>query len=196
MDVPVLETDRLRLRAHRAADFEPYAAMWADPAVVRFIGGEPMSREVAWSRFLRHAGLWRHLGFGFFALEDRATGAFVGEAGFHDLRREITPTIEGTMEAGWVLSRVAHGKGLAEEAMRAALAWAARHGTGTRITCIIRPEHAASRHVAGKLGFAEVTRTAYAGSPIVLLDRPRDNRNDDLKTIDQDGSRLRLDRRG
>ncbi len=173
MNVPLIETERLRLRAYRSTDFEPYAAIWRDPAVVRFISGEPLSREAAWARFLRQAGLWQHLGFGFFALEDRATGAFVGEAGFHDLHREIEPSIEGTMEAGWVLSTAAHGRGLAEEAMRAALAWAAEHGSGTRITCIIRPEHAASLHVAGKLGFSEVARSVYAGGPMILLDRPR-----------------------
>jgi hypothetical protein len=54
--------------------------MWTEPAVVRFIGA--LSREAAWIRFVRQAGHWNRLGFGFFAIEDRATGAFVGEAGF------------------------------------------------------------------------------------------------------------------
>ena len=111
-DSPILETPRLRLRLHRADDFESYAAMWAEPQVVRFIGGKPMSREAAWTRFLRQIGLWRLLGFGFFALEDRLSGAFVGEAGFHDMRREIIPSNEGTMEAGWVLVSAMHGRGL------------------------------------------------------------------------------------
>ena len=54
--------------------------------MVRFIGGRPMSREAGWIRFLRQVGLWRFLGFGFFALEDRQSGVFVGEGGFLDLR--------------------------------------------------------------------------------------------------------------
>ena len=41
MEVPVIETERLLLRGHRLDDFEALAAMWADPAVVRFIGGKP-----------------------------------------------------------------------------------------------------------------------------------------------------------
>lgn len=171
--IPTLDTVRLRLRPYRLDDFEPYAAMWAEPAVVRFIGGAPLSREAAWIRFLRQIGLWHHLGFGFFALEDKATGAFVGEAGFHDLRRTLTPSLEGTMEAGWGLVGASQGQGLAEEAMRAALAWGDRHGAGTRTTCIIHPDHAASLHVAAKLGFAAFARATYHDSPVVLMERPR-----------------------
>lgn len=169
--IPTLETARLRLRPHRLDDAAPHAAMWADPAVVRFIGGVPLSREAAWSRFLRQAGLWQLLGFGFFALEDRATGAFIGEAGFHELRRDLAPSIEGTLEAGWVLARAAQGRGLAEEAMRAALGWAATALPARRITCIIRPDHAASLRVAAKLGFTVFAHASYSGGPMLLLDR-------------------------
>lgn len=171
--IPTLDTPRLTLRPYRLDDFDRYAAMWAEPAVVRFIGGAPLSREAAWIRFLRQIGLWHHLGFGFFALEDKATGAFIGEAGFHDLHRTLTPSIEGTMEAGWGLVTTSQGQGLAEEAMSAALAWGDRHGTGARMTCMIHPEHAASLHVARKLGFAEFARSTYHESPMVLMGRPR-----------------------
>lgn len=172
-DFPTLETPRLRLRPHRVEEFELYAAMWEEPAVVRFIGGKPISREAAWSRFLRQIGLWRLFGFGFFALEDRATGAFVGEAGFHDLRRAMTPSIEGTLEAGWALATAWQGRGLAEEAMRAAIDWADRVHPGPRMTCIIQPDNAASLRVAAKLGFAPFARSTYAGAPVVVMERPR-----------------------
>lgn len=173
IEIPTLETERLRLRPYRLDDFEAYEAMWADPAVVRFIGGTPFTREQSWIRFLRQIGLWHHLGFGFFVLEDRSTGAFAGEAGFHDMRRPITPSIEGTMEAGWGLVSPLQGKGLAEEAMRAAIAWATVHGTGSRFTALIDPGNAASLRVAAKLGFQLLAETTYHGSPIVLLERPR-----------------------
>jgi RimJ/RimL family protein N-acetyltransferase len=96
--IPELETPRLRLRAFGHADFDAYAAMWKEAEVVRFIGGAPLTREAAWSRFLRQMGVWHYLGFGFFAIEDKATGAFIGEAGFHDLHRNILPSIEGTLD--------------------------------------------------------------------------------------------------
>jgi len=169
--IPELETSRLTLRALRLEDFDAFAAMWREPAVVRFIGGVPLTREDAWSRFLRQMGMWRYLGFGVFAMEEKETGAFIGVAGFLDLHRDITPSIDGTMEAGWVLSTVVHGKGMAEEAMRAALAWADCDHATKRVTCIIRPEHFASLHIASKLGFSEFTRANYNGGPIVLLER-------------------------
>jgi RimJ/RimL family protein N-acetyltransferase len=173
VDVPTLETARLKLRAYRPGDFEPYAAMWADPDVVRFIGGRPFSREQAWTRFLRQIGLWQHLGFGFFVVEHRATSAFGGEVGFHELRRSISPSLEGTMEAGWVLTAPLRSQGLAEEAMQAAIGWAAAHGAGERLTCIIDPANAPSLRLAGKLGFSEFARSTYNGMPMVLLERQR-----------------------
>lgn len=169
--IPELETPRLRLRALAHADFDAYAAMWMEAEVVRFIGGVPLSKEAAWSRFLRQMGVWQCFGFGFFAVEDKASGAFIGEVGFHDLHREIIPSIEGTMEAGWALCTAAHGKGMAEEAARAALGWAAREHATHRVTCIIRPNHFASLHIAAKLGFTEVAQTDYNGGPIVILER-------------------------
>jgi len=171
--IPTLETPRLRLRPYRLDDFDAYAALWADPGVVRFIGGKPFSREASWTRFLRQIGLWHHLGFGFFAVEHRQTGAFAGEVGFHDLRRAITPSLEGTMEVGWVVTAAMQGQGLAEEAMRAALGWAGAHGVGTRLTCMIGPGNVASLRLAGKLGFAEFAHTTYNGASVVLLERPR-----------------------
>jgi RimJ/RimL family protein N-acetyltransferase len=159
------------LRAFDHADFDAYAAMWQEAEVVRFIGGAPLTREAAWSRFLRQMGAWHYLEFGFFAIEDKATGAFIGEAGFHDLHRIITPSIEGTLEAGWVLSSAAHGKGIAEEATKAALAWAEQVHATKRVTCIVRPNHFASLHIAAKLGFREFVRTDYNGSPIVIFER-------------------------
>lgn len=170
-DIPTLETERLRLRPFRLADFETYTAMWAEPAVVRFIGGVPFTREASWTRFARHVGLWHYLGFGFFAIEEKDGGAYVGECGFHDMRREVTPSLEGTMEAGWALRAQFQGKGMAEEAVRAALAWADTHQKDKRQTCMIDPEHGASLRVAGKLGFVEFARAAYHDKPVVLLER-------------------------
>jgi RimJ/RimL family protein N-acetyltransferase len=168
--IPTLQTDRLLLRPYRLEDFDAYTAMWADPAVVRFIGGTPFSREASWTRFLRQVGMWQVMRFGFFAIEDRATGAFLGEAGFFEVRRDVVPSIEGTLETGWALVREAQGRGLAEEAVRAVLAWGEAQLPGRRVTCMIDPGHAASLHVAHKLGFREFARGIYRAGPVVLLE--------------------------
>jgi RimJ/RimL family protein N-acetyltransferase len=169
--IPTLETERLILRPHRLADFDTYVEMWADPDVVRFIGGKPFDRESSWSRFLRHAGIWQHLGFGFFAIEEKATGLFVGEAGFHDMRRQLEPSIEGTLEAGWALMPTGQGWGYATEAMTAAIAWAEARFPGQRMTCIIDPDNLPSIRVAGRLGFKELVRTTYNDARIVIFER-------------------------
>src|SRR5690349_5259513 len=113
VELPVLETPRLRLRPYRLDDFESYAAMWQEPAVVRFIGGVPFTREQSWTRFLRQVGMWQLMGFGFFTIEDKATGRMAGECGFHEVRRNLTPSIEGTMETGWALIAAFQGRGIA-----------------------------------------------------------------------------------
>ena len=125
---PTIETERTILRPHRLDDFDAYAAMWADPVVTRFIGGKPRTREESWIRFLRHPGMWSLLGYGFWAIEEKASGRFIGEAGFHDLKRDIVPSIEGMPEAGWALVPSAHGKGLASEVVGRMLAGATRLG--------------------------------------------------------------------
>lgn len=168
---PVIETPRLVLRAHALADFDSYVALWSDPDVVRFITGTPFSREASWSRFLRHGGHWQHLGFGFMAIEERKTGRFIGEAGFHDMRREITPSLEGTLEAGWALMPSAQGKGYGLEAMQALVGWADETFPGRRMTCIIDPDNIPSTRVADRLGFSLVGATRYHDSTVNLFER-------------------------
>jgi RimJ/RimL family protein N-acetyltransferase len=167
---PELETARLVLRQHRPEDFDDSAAMWADPEVVRHIGGRPFTREESWSRALRTVGLWTWLGYGFWCVRDKASGRFVGEVGFADFKRELTPSIEGVPEGGWVLAAWSHGQGFASEALRAAHAWLDAEGH-PRSVCIIDTGHAGSIRVAGKLGYHEQTRTTYKDTPVVLFER-------------------------
>ncbi|BCH20294.1 GNAT family N-acetyltransferase [Mesorhizobium sp. L-8-3] len=169
--IPTLETDRLILRAHRPDDFDAHARMWSDPDVTRFIGGTPFPRDQAWVRFLRIAGMWQVMGFGFWAVEKKASGELLGEVGFHELRRDLKPSLEGTLEAGWALRPAAHGKGFATEAVGAALVWGGDNFPDKRITCMIDPENTASLRVAEKLGFREFARTEFHGGPIILLER-------------------------
>jgi len=91
MTALMVETARLRLRGHGVEDFAACAAMWADPVVTRYIGGRPFSGEEAWTRLLRYAGHWALLGFGYWVAEERSTGAFVGELGFADYQRDLSP---------------------------------------------------------------------------------------------------------
>ncbi len=168
---PVLETERLRLRAHRRDDYPALAAMWADPEVVRYIGGKPSSGEESWSRLVRYAGHWPLLGFGFWAIEEKRSGRFAGELGFADFKRELTPSLEGAPEIGWALAAWAHGQGFATEAIRSVLAWGDANLEARRTVCLIAPEHAVSLHLAEKFGYEKLSEVLYKGHTSLLFER-------------------------
>ncbi len=163
--IPVLETARLRLRPHRVEDFDALAALWADPAVTRFIG-KPSTREESWARLLRYGGLWPLLGFGYWAVEDRGSGAYLGDVGFADFHRALDPAPPALPEIGWVLAPAAHGQGLATEAATAAIGW-----LGGPCFCIIDPAHRGSLRVARKLGFESRGLARYRDGVTTVLVR-------------------------
>lgn len=169
--IPEIVTDRLRLRAHVMADFAATAALWADPMVTRFIGGRPFSEEEAWARLLRYAGHWSYMGFGYWVVEERASGSFVGEVGFAENKRDLQPSIHNIPELGWVLIPRAHGRGYATEAARAALDWGRTHLSSASTVCLIHPENVPSIRVAGKCGFSEYRHTTYKNEPAILFTR-------------------------
>jgi RimJ/RimL family protein N-acetyltransferase len=167
-----LETPRLALAPPALADFDDYAALWADQAVVRYMGGIPFGRSAAWTRFQRQAGSWALRGFGAWVVRERTSGRFVGEVGFQDFKRDITPPLGPEPEAGWMLAPRWHGQGLASEAVAAAHAWGDARFRGPRTVCMIDPDNAPSLRLAAKMGYAEYARAAYAERSVVLLERP------------------------
>lgn len=168
-----VETERTWMRPHRAEDFEDVAAMWAEPAVVRHISGKPSTRRASWTRLLRYIGHWSALGYGYWAVIDKQTSTFLGEVGFADFKRELDPSLVGMAEIGWVLQPAAHGRGLATETVRAAVAWGDAHLPQDRTFCLIDPDHAASIRVAEKAGYELLARTTYQGQPALALARGR-----------------------
>jgi len=172
VDVPAIDTERLTLRGYRLDEFGDSAALWADPEVTRHIsGGRTFNEEESWTRFLRFAGHWAMLGFGYWVARERTSGLFVGEVGFADYKRDIVPSFDGAPEAGWVLSPAAHGRGFATEAVRAILAWGEHHFGTPRSVCIIRPSNLASIRVAEKCGYGPRIHTTYQGQPTILFER-------------------------
>ena len=166
-----IETQRLILREHTLEDFDALHAMWSEPAVYRHIIGRPSTREESWSRLLRYSGHWRLLGYGYWAVEERATGNFVGEMGFADYHRDIDPPLDGHPELGWALKTAVHRKGYATEALLAITGWADAHFTGKETSAMIAPENMASIRVAEKIGFVKELETTYKGEPSLVFYR-------------------------
>ncbi|MGN6107033.1 MAG: GNAT family N-acetyltransferase [Kofleriaceae bacterium] len=169
---PDLDTARLTLRAHRREDLDECAAMWADPAVTRYInGGIPVARSDVWARLLRYVGHWSIMGYGFWAVREKESGKFVGEVGFADFQREIGQGLDGLPEIGWALATWAHGRGFASELVRTVVAWGDQHLKAVRSICMIAPGNLASIRVAQKCGYREFMRVTYRGEPVALFDR-------------------------
>jgi RimJ/RimL family protein N-acetyltransferase len=171
MSTPVIETSRLILRAHHKNDFSAMLSMWSNDQVVRFIGGKPSTRQQTWARLLGYAGHWKLMGFGFWAVEEKSSGNFIGELGFADFKRDLTPSIEGIPELGWALIPEVHGRGYATEALSAALDWGKASLSSPTSVCIISPENTPSLRVAEKIGFRQTAETTYNDSPTLLFSR-------------------------
>jgi RimJ/RimL family protein N-acetyltransferase len=131
----------------REDDLDAYAPMCADLEVMRYIGdGKPVDRVGAWRQMAMMCGHWHLKGYGQFALEERATGALVGRAGFYE------PEGWPGFEVGWLLRRESWGHGYALEAARVVLRHAFTAMGRERVISLIRPANARSIRVAERLG--------------------------------------------
>ncbi len=162
----VFETQRLTLAPHTRADFPAMVALWGDPVVVRFIGGQPATEEEVWARLLRYSGTWALFGHGFWAVRERWGGDYVGDVGFLEARRTGVAGFDGAPEIGWSLNARHHGKGYASEAVQAALGWGAARFD--RCVAMIDPENAPSLAVARRCGFRHFADSRYNAAAVQL----------------------------
>ncbi len=171
--VPTIETERLVLRGHRVGDFPDSASMWADAKVVAHISGQPATPEQSWSRLLRYAGHWHHLGYGYWVVTLKRDGGFLGEVGLADYHRDTEPSLDGKPEAGWVFKASAHGKGYATEAVAAMMEWADANLCCTHFSAMFDPAHSASMNVARKVGFSNEVLGRYGDQEALFMERAR-----------------------
>lgn len=146
--IPTLTTERLRLRPLRKSDLDDYAALNADPEVLRYMTGgtEPWDRGRASRNLAFLLGHWQIWGAGTWAVEHKETGAFLGIIGFS------SPEGWPGFELAWTLVRSAWGKGYATEGARAAMDYAFTVWRRDHILSLIHPENRASIRVAERIG--------------------------------------------
>lgn len=168
---PTLETARLIMRPHRAADFAASLALWGQESVNEFIGKKLPTEDEVWARVLKYAGNWALLGIGYWAVEERASGRYVGEIGFAKGVTSTVPEVQGQTEMGWVIDPAHHGKGYASEGIEAALAWSNSRADCRTVVCLIHEKNAPSLRVAAKAGFRERQRATFRGQPGILFER-------------------------
>lgn len=146
--VPELRTERLVMRGFTDVDRDPFAALNADPEVTAHLQG-PLSRERSDAFVDRIGACWRERGWGLWALEERASGRFLGYTGLWPA--DFLPS-GPAVEVGWRLARDAWGQGFAPEAARAALAFGFEQvGLGEIVSFTAAGNHASLR-VMTKIG--------------------------------------------
>lgn len=167
---PTLHTERLVLRHVRPRDIDYFAETHSDTEIMRHLGG-PISREDAWRRALTGAGFWGVLGIGLWAVERRSDERTIGHVGFFDFQRDMSPSIAGEPEMGWIFSREAQRQGFASEAGHAALAWFDKTSGPRAIPAIIDVKNGPSMRLAERLGFERQPDGTYRGESIAIFRR-------------------------
>jgi RimJ/RimL family protein N-acetyltransferase len=165
---PVLTGERVNLRPHCAGDFEKLAHIYAADRS-KYIGG-PLPKETVWQNFGADVGQWVLLGFGCWAIEERSSGAYIGQTGLN------FPVRFPERELGWLLFEGFEGKGYAFEAAMLARAFAFGKLGWTECVSYIDPENQRSIRLAEKLGAVRDEAAATPGGDSCLVYRHTSNR--------------------
>jgi RimJ/RimL family protein N-acetyltransferase len=142
---PVLETPRLILRGPEARDLEPQIKFLTDPVRSEGFGGYDNPHE-AWRWCMLSVGHWHLHGYGYFTIEDRATGQAAGICGIWN------PSGWPEPEIGWVVFEGYEGKGIAYEAAVCVRDWAYSALGMTTLTSAIVPSNTRSIALAERMG--------------------------------------------
>jgi len=170
MNVPIIETERLILREFREDDFPVYEALAADMNVMRFLGGKTMDRVEAWRHMAFMVGHWTLRGYGYFALEEKESGQFIGRAGF------TNPAGWPGFELGWTIAPTHQRRGFAFEAASRLLRFAFEDLDKAHVISLIHRDNLPSKRVAEKLGETVEGETVVLGMPVLIygIDRMRE----------------------
>jgi RimJ/RimL family protein N-acetyltransferase len=144
--IPRLQTERLVLREWRNSDLDVFATFYADPDVMRYLGGDTLARNDSWRNMAVAAGHWVLRGYGLWVVERTSDGVVIGRVGL------INPEGWPGLEVGWTLGKPYWGQGYATEAASAAMNYGFLTQPVERLISLIDPDNKASQAVAQRLG--------------------------------------------
>ena len=140
-----IETNRLLLRLWNEGDFDKFAEYYADENTAKYVGGQKNIDE-AWRHFALQFGHWHLKGFGYWAVDEKSTGNFIGcvglwqSAGWPEL------------ELGYWLLNEYQGKGYAYEAALKCKEYARDVLNASSLVSYIDPSNSPSIKLAEKMG--------------------------------------------
>lgn len=168
--IPIIETERLILRAACEDDFSPYRDFYADAEASAFYGG-PLDAGAAWRKFAADLGHWQLHGYGMWTLEVKSARQMVGGCGI------VLPYGWPHRELTWWIAPAGRRKGLAFEASNAVLLHAYDEWRWDRVLTYMDDENDPARRLALKLGGKVIERTDFPDGrqrDIYILPRPKD----------------------
>ncbi|WP_404383928.1 GNAT family N-acetyltransferase [Knoellia locipacati] len=158
----LLRTDRLVLRRWRGSDLEPFAALNADPEVMRYFP-HPLSRTEGDALVERTEATFGRLGHGLWAVERQDTSAFIGFVGLAPMHPGSPGA--GGVEVGWRLASSVWGQGFATEAARASISDGIRRLGLDEIWSWTAVLNTPSQAVMRRLGMREHSRSMHPDLP-------------------------------
>ncbi len=167
---PALTTPRLHLTPLCLDDLDGYAALHADPDVMRHLTrGEPWKYQLSARHLIFMLGHWHQYGFGLWTLRERDGGAFCGVCGF------VAPPGWPGFELAGRLLKSHWGRGYATEASQAALDWAFQDLRRDHVISLVDPQNPAPLRLLDRLGFTCTHAIDVEGRPMRLFRLHRDS---------------------
>lgn len=143
----IVETEHLYFRPLELSDLDDLMALYADPDVMRFLGG-PRGRDEVQHALKGYIREYEMYGHSFFATIQKSDQRFIGQCGLLNQEVEGEPEIE----LGYVLAPQYWDRGLALEGTRALKDYGMKQLGFHRIISLIPPDNVASIHIAEKIG--------------------------------------------
>ncbi|WP_022981941.1 GNAT family N-acetyltransferase [Ideonella sp. B508-1] len=154
----VLFTERLRLEPFSERHLDGLHTMNARPEVMRYITGEPETREQTAEMIARVQRCWAAWGTSWWALIELQSGRVAGAGAVQHLRREAAPPTDletlrsNPLELGWRLHPDFWRQGLASEAAERMTAFAFNDLSAAELLAVRHPDNVASGRVMDRLG--------------------------------------------
>ena len=159
---PRLETRDLVLRGPEKRDLAPFTQWVTTSSRMAHVGGNGSAQD-AWRGFIAGIGHWQWHGYGFFTLEDRATGQTAGRVGLLNHVEWPAP------ELAWHLFDGYEGRSLAYQAACAVRYWAGTAFGLSSLISLIAPENARSAALAQRLGASAGEMVNVGGENVVIF---------------------------
>lgn len=168
VDIPVIETERLILRAPQESDLDALAAFYATPR--SHIVGGPMDRADCWRIISGGLGHWLLRGFGMWHIHHKADDRMIGACGFIFREGWDEP------ELGWNVHEGYEGHGYAFEAALAARRYGAAKLGLDGVISYIAPENTRSKALATRMGAKLESEGSLLGEQAHIYRHPKTER--------------------